>query len=62
LHKYGAFSERLIRGYLEEIIKALIYLEKNGQHHGDLCCDKILIDEMGELVLIEHCNMSAYVK
>jgi hypothetical protein len=37
-------------------------LHEQGQYHGDLDCESILIDDLGELVIMNHCGLNRMVK
>ena len=51
LRIYKAFTEKLVRLYVIQIISALDILHQNDLYHGDLKCSNLFVDELGTVKL-----------
>ncbi|CAG9311600.1 CDC15_1 [Blepharisma stoltei] len=49
----GAFSENFVKKYTRQILKTLYYLHGIGVVHGQLGCDKIMLNEEGMLKIFD---------
>jgi predicted Ser/Thr protein kinase len=53
LERFGAFSEQVIRSYINQILKALAYCHKNHVVHRDIKGKNILVDSHGHVKLAD---------
>jgi len=57
--RFGKLNENLVAIYLEQILKALLYLHTNDLPHGNLKSTNILIDSLGKVKLTDYIQFSS---